>query len=53
VYVSFMHLKPNFWYLSLSFVRLNWSRTTDNLAINWQNFAQVELQLKFAFRIRP
>jgi len=24
----------------------------DKLAINWQKFAQVELQLKFAFRIR-
>jgi len=28
-------------------------RTTYKLAINWQNFAQVGLQLKFAFRIRP
>jgi len=25
---------------------------TDRLAINWQNFAQVRLQLKFAFIIR-
>jgi len=25
----------------------------DKLAINWQNLAQVELQLKLAFRIRP
>jgi len=25
----------------------------DKLAISWQNFAQVGLQLKFAFRIRP
>jgi len=25
--------------------------TTDKLAINWQNFAQVGLQLKFARRI--
>jgi len=25
----------------------------DKLAINWQNFAQVGLQLKFDFRIRP
>jgi len=24
----------------------------DNLVINWQNFARVGLQLKFAFRIR-
>jgi len=26
---------------------------TDKLAINWQNFAWVRLQLKFAFIIRP
>jgi len=26
---------------------------TDKLAINWQNFVQVRLQLKFAFIIRP
>jgi len=25
----------------------------DKLAINWQNYAQVRLQLKFALRIRP
>jgi len=37
----------------LSFVRLNWDRTTDKIAIYWQNLAQAELQqLKFAFRIR-
>jgi len=34
----------------LSFVRLSWGRTTDKLAINWQDFAQVGLELKFAFR---
>jgi len=27
-------------------------RTINKLAINWQNFAQVGLQLQFAFRIR-
>jgi len=27
--------------------------TAAKLAINWQNFAQVGLQLKLAFRIRP
>jgi len=27
--------------------------TVPKLAINWQNFAKVQLQLKFAFRIRP
>jgi len=26
---------------------------TDKLAINWQNFAPVRIQLKFAFIIRP
>jgi len=26
---------------------------TDKLAINWQNFAQVQPRLKFAFIIRP
>jgi len=26
---------------------------TDKLAINWQNFARVQIQLKFAFIIRP
>jgi len=26
---------------------------TDKLAINWKNFTQVRLQLKFAFIIRP
>jgi len=36
----------------LSFVRLSWVRTTDRPAIIWQNFAQVGLELKFAFRIR-
>jgi len=27
-------------------------KTMDKLVINWQNFAEVRLQLKFAFRIR-
>jgi len=40
-------------YLSLSFFRLNWGKTADKLTINWPNFAQVGLQLEFAFRIRP
>jgi len=38
--------------LSLSFVRLSLGRATDIPTINWQNFAQVGLQTKFAFRIR-
>jgi len=53
VFLSFfLQLKPEFRYSSLSFVRLSpepRDRTADKLAINWQNFAQVELQLKFAF----
>jgi len=27
----------------------SWSRIIDKIAINWQNFARVRLQLKFAF----
>jgi len=50
-YLSFLQLKSR--NSSLSFVRLNWNRIKDDFAINWQNFAQVRLQLKFAFRIRP
>jgi len=37
----------------LEFVRLSWGRRPDKLAIPLQNFAQVGLQLKFTFRIRP
>jgi len=33
---------------NLSFVRF-----TDKLAVNWQNFARIGLQLEFVFRIRP
>jgi len=49
----FLFLKPNFRYSRLRFVRLSLGRTTYKLAINWWNFTQVALQLKFAFRIRP
>jgi len=52
LYLSFMCWKPNFRYSSLSFVTLSWGRTMDKFAINWQNFARVGLQLKFAFRVR-
>jgi len=52
LYLSFLHLKLNFRYSSLSFVSVSWDRTTDKVAINWQNFPQVGLQLKLAFRIR-
>jgi len=54
VFISFfLHLKSDFRYSSLSFVRLSWGRITGKLAINWQNFARDGLQLEFAFRIRP
>jgi len=36
----------------LNFVRLSWGRTMDKLQTNWQNIAQVGLQLKFAFRMQ-
>jgi len=52
LYLSFLHLKLEFRYSSLSFVILIWGRTIDKLAIHWQNFARVGLQLKFAFKIR-
>jgi len=48
-----MHLKPNFRYLSLTFVKLRWDKIADSLATSWQNFAQFGLQLKLAFRIWP
>jgi len=32
---------------------LSYDGTTDKLAINWQKFAQLNSQLKFAFTIRP
>jgi len=48
-----LHLKLDLTTSSLSFVSLSWSRITDKLASNWQNFARVRLQLKFAFIIRP
>jgi len=35
------------------FQRIKENMNTDKLAINWQNFARVRLQLKFAFIIRP
>jgi len=53
LYHSFLYLKPNFMVSSLSIVKLSWGRTIDKFAISWQIFAQVGLQLKFAFRIRP
>jgi len=43
--------KVRFWDSSLSFVRLSWIRITDKLAIHWQGFAQVRLQLKLALSL--
>jgi len=34
-----------------NFADLIWSRFTDKLIINWQNFARVQLQLKFSFTV--
>jgi len=49
LFISFFFaLKVRLKTSSLSFVSLSWSRTTDKLAINWKNFARVQLQLKFA-----
>jgi len=53
LFISFLHIKPNFRYSSLHFARLSKGRITDKLATNWQNFVQVGLQLKLGFRIRP
>jgi len=35
------------------FQRKKKDMNTDKLAINWQNFARVRLQLMFAIKIRP
>jgi len=53
LYLSFLLLKLDFKYSSLSFVRFNCSKFPDKRSISWQNFAHVGLQHKFAFRIRP
>jgi len=47
MFISFLHLKFELCQIKLGY------RSTDNLAIHCQNFAQVRLQLKLAFRIRP
>jgi len=44
-------LKARLQVIKFEFCQINWSGTTDKLASNWQNFAQVKLQLKFAFHI--
>jgi len=38
--------------MELAFSAKKKDTNTDKLAINWQNFAQVRLQFKFAFIIR-
>jgi len=48
VFFSF-RLKAELQVFKLSFVRLSWGRTTDKLAINWQNFAQVGLPTQVCF----
>jgi len=54
VFISFFFaLKVRRKDLKFEFVSLSWSKITDKLAIKWQNFARVLLQLKFAFIIRP
>jgi len=40
-------------FLSLTFSAKKKDTNTNKLAINWQNFARVRLQLKCAFIIRP
>jgi len=50
-HLSFLHLKPDFRYSSLSFVKLSWGRITNKLAISeWQNVARVRLQHKVCFQ---
>jgi len=39
--------------LSLTFSTKRKDMNTGKLAVNWQNFARVRLQIKFAFIIRP
>jgi len=51
--MQFLHLNPDFGYSKFEFCQLNLVKNyTNKLAINWQNFAQVGLQLKFALRIK-
>jgi len=53
VFGSFSYaLKAELQALKFEFCHVKLDRTTDKLAINWQNFARVELQLKFVFGIR-
>jgi len=45
-----LHLEPDFKYSSLNFFSYSWRRiTTNKIAINWQNFAQVGLKLKLEY----
>jgi len=44
--------KPKLEVFKSDFQRKKKDINTDKFAINWQNFAQVRLQLKFAFMIR-
>jgi len=55
VFISFVFaLKAKFPVLKFEFCQIpSGYRTSDKLAINWQNLSQIGLQLKFAFRIPP
>jgi len=49
IHLSFLCWRSDLRTSSLNFVSLSWSKITDKRVINWQNFARVRLQLKFAF----
>jgi len=56
IFLSFFFaLKVKFQVIKFEFcqITLSCDRITDNLAINWQKFAQVGLQLKFGLSTRP
>jgi len=45
---------PDFMYLfKFQFCQIKLGKTKDKIAIHWQDFAQVGLQFKLAFRMRP
>jgi len=53
LYLSFLHLKPDIRYSSLSFVRLSSDKTIyTHLQLTGKTSLALDSQLKFAFRIR-
>jgi len=52
LYLSFFELKAELQVLKFEFCQIKLGYHNGKLAINWQIFAQVKLQLEFAFRIR-